>query len=337
MKLKVLITGAQGQLAQALLRTRPAYWAVTALGSAQLDISDAAAVRRQVAELHPALILNAAAYNAVDQAEQDRDRAFAVNAHGPLNLARAANDVGARLVHVSTDYVFDGKAGSPYDEQAATHPLNAYGESKLQGEQWVLQEQPEALVVRTAWVYSAAANNFVAAMLRTAQHGRPLRVVDDQTGAPTFAGDLAQAIVTLVAHPHAAGGVHHYTGATGLTRYDFARAIFKVADRIQASEQPVPIPGRDGADRHPDHAMGHEPFSFSDILSAGSRAEGDEDACRLRLLSRIASSEYPSAAVRPAYSVLDCKKIARLGIEPRPLMESLPGVISELLSGHLSR
>src|SRR5690606_3265142 len=141
----------------------------------QLDITDAGTVRRQVGELQPSLIINAAAYNAVDRAEQERQRAFAVNAHGPLNLAQAANDVGARLVHVSTDYVFDGRARQPYDEQARAHPVNVYGEPKLQGEQWVLQAQPEALVLRTAWVYSAVGESFVAAMLRAASQGRPLR------------------------------------------------------------------------------------------------------------------------------------------------------------------
>lgn len=298
MELKVLITGAHGQLGQALLRSSPAHWAVSALSSAQLDITDLAAVRRQVGELRPALILNAAAYNAVDKAEQERDRAFAVNAQGPLNLARAANDAGARLVHVSTDYVFDGHTNRPYDEQAEPRPLNAYGESKLQGEQWVLQEQPEALVLRTAWVYSAAANNFVAAMLRAAQLEQQLRVVDDQVGAPTFAGDLAQAVINLVAHPGVEGGIFHYTGATVLSRFDFARVIFEIADRMEAGD---------------------------------TRAEHEEPGRRACLLSRILSSEYPSAAIRPAYSVLDCGKIARLSIAPRPLMESLQEVISELL------
>src|SRR5690606_27945375 len=197
MELKVLITGAQGQLGRSLQQLSPPHWTVTALGSAQLDITDADAVYERVEALGPGLVINAAAYNAVDRAEQERARAFAVNAQGPLNLARAANRADARLVHVSTDYVFDGRSERPYDEQAIPNPLNAYGESKLQGEQWVLQEQPHALVVRTAWVYSAQGSNFVTAMLRAARQGKPVRVVDDQTGAPTFAGDLAKAIIGL--------------------------------------------------------------------------------------------------------------------------------------------
>src|SRR5690606_17874852 len=184
-------------LGRSLQQSSPPHWTVTALGSGQLDLTDAGAVRKQVEALRPDIIINAAAYNAVDRAEQERARAFAVNAQGPLNLARAANEAGARLVHVSTDYVFDGRSDRPYGELAAPNPLNAYGESKLQGEQWVLQEQPQALVVRTAWVYSAVGRNFVAAMLRAAEQGRPVRVVDDQTGAPTFAGDLAEAIIGL--------------------------------------------------------------------------------------------------------------------------------------------
>lgn len=301
MKQKVLLTGAQGQLGRTLQTLCPPYWQLTALGSAQLDITDAGAVRRQVGELQPSLIINAAAYNAVDRAEQERQRAFAVNAYGPLNLAQAANDVGARLMHVSTDYVFDGRVRQPYDEQARPNPVNVYGESKLQGEQWVLQTQPQALVLRTAWVYSALGESFVAAMLRAASQGQPLKVVNDQTGAPTYAGDLAQAIIDMLAYPNAstpakpvavteaAGGLYHYSGATALTRYDFARAIFEAADRV------------DGVNR-------------------------------LGRLTPIPSSDYPAAATRPEYSVLDCSKIAALGIKPRPLAESLPGVVRDLLA-----
>lgn len=305
MNLKILITGAQGQLGRTLQQLSPLHWTVTALGSGQLDITDAPAVRERVGALRPDLIVNAAAYNEVDRAEQERERAFAVNALGPLNLARAANEAGARLVHVSTDYVFDGRSDRPYGEQAAPNPLNAYGESKLQGEQWVLREQPQALVVRTAWVYSAVGRNFVAAMLRAAEQGRPVRVVDDQTGAPTFAGDLAEAIIGLAGlssaeegvHPE--GGIYHYSGATALTRHDLAHAIFETADCIRAG-----------------------------ALAADERQPGSY----LTLLSPIASSDYPSAAVRPKYSVLDCGKMAALGFGPRPLEESLPGVVRALIA-----
>lgn len=304
MESNILITGAQGQLGRSLQQLAPAHWKVAALGSRQLDITDAAAVEQQVKALRPQLVINAAAYNAVDRAEQERERAFAVNAQGPLNLARAANEAGARLVHVSTDYVFDGRANRPYDEQAVPNPLNAYGVSKLEGERWVLREQPGALVVRTAWVYSAAGQNFVAAMLRAAGPGRPLYVVDDQTGAPTFAGDLARAIIELVAHSDAQGGLYHYSGATALTRYEYVRAIFEAADRIEAGEP----------------------------ADSAARMESAGHGARLRLLHPIASRDYPSAAVRPMYSVLDCGKMAALGIAPRPLEESLPGVVRALLA-----
>lgn len=242
--MKVLLTGAHGQLGRTLQHSHPSHWALTALGSGQLDITDAQAVRRQVEALRPALIINAAAYNAVDRAEQERERAFAVNAWGPLYLARAANDVGARLVHVSTDYVFDGQTDRPYDEQAIPNPLNVYGESKLQGEQWVLQTQPQALVLRTSWVYGVHGENFVAGMLRAARQRRPLRVVDDQIGAPTHADELAAAIVAL-AERSAPGGIYHCSGATALTRYDFVRAIFEAADGIEPGDRMAlltPIP-----------------------------------------------------------------------------------------------
>jgi len=342
MVLKILITGAQGQLGRTLQQLSPPHWTVTALGSGQLDITDARAVRERVGALRPDLIVNAAAYNAVDRAEQEqeqeRERAFAVNAQGPLNLARAANEAGARLVHVSTDYVFDGRSDRPYGEQATPNPLNAYGESKLQGEQWVLREQPHALVVRTAWVYSAVGQNFVAAMLGAAGQGRPVRVVDDQTGAPTFAGDLAEAIIGLAGLSDAEegvrpeGGIYHYSGATALSRYDFAHAIFAAADRIRAGALAA-------ADRR--HAADLDAVEHSRRGNLRQREQeaptGLETAdCKpggyLKLLSPIASSDYPSAAVRPKYSVLDCSKMAALGFEPRSLEESLSGVVRALMS-----
>ncbi|HUH88654.1 MAG TPA: dTDP-4-dehydrorhamnose reductase [Pusillimonas sp.] len=287
--MKVLLTGADGQLGRSIRQLRPEDWRLTALGSKQLDITDAEAVHAQVQALRPAVIINAAAYNAVDRAEHEPDRAFAVNAYGPRNLAQAANEVAARLVHVSTDYVF-GAAHSfgPFDENALTSPLNIYGESKLQGEQWVLQAQPHALVIRTAWVYSATGKNFVTTMLDAARRGQPLRVVNDQVGAPTFAGDLAAAIIGLLNHPRATGGIYHYSGATALSRYDFARAILETADRL-----------------HP-----------------GNRAG---------LLTAIASSDYPTDAPRPLYSVLNCRKMAALGFPPKELMQSLPDVVRAIL------
>lgn len=298
---KVLITGARGQLGQALLRARPSSWTVSAFGSDQLDISDADAVGRAVQRIRPTLILNAAAYNAVDHAETDTSRAIAVNAEGPLNLVRAANQVGARLMHVSTDYVFDGTARQPYGELAEPNPVNLYGRSKLLGEQQVLAEQPHALVVRTAWVYSDAPNNFVATVLKAARGAKPLRVVDDQTGAPTFAANLAQAIVELAAHGDAAAGIYHYTGATALTRYEFAKAILEVAVSIDEEDRP----------------------ENAKAMSAYRAA--------LASLQAISSNEYPSAAIRPNYTVLDCRKIMRLGIAVKPLMHDLPHVVRQLM------
>lgn len=304
-EMNVLLIGANGQLGQTIRRSHPAGWALTALGHAQLDITDAQAVRRQIDILRPALIINAAAYNAVDRAEHERDRAFAVNAQGPLNLAEAANRVGARLVHVSTDYVFDGHARLPYDEQAATNPLNVYGHSKLQGEQLVLKAQPEALVVRTAWVYSTLGASFVAAMLNAAGRRQALRVVNDQTGAPTFAGDLAEAIIQLSRHPKAQGGIYHYSGATALTRHDFARAILEAADCVQ----PFSLQAREESHAH----------------------DNSPSRNRVDLLRPISSGDYPSEAVRPKYSVLDCSKMAALGLPAKPLQQSLPDVVRALL------
>jgi len=301
MTAKVLITGARGQLGQALLRLRPANWVVSAFGSDQLDISDFHVVRQVVDQIRPTVILNAAAYNAVDRAEADSSRAMAVNAEGPLNLARAANDVGARLVHISTDYVFDGVARQPYTELAEPNPINVYGRSKLQGERLVLAEQPNALVVRTAWVYSDALNNFVATVLKAARSGQHLRVVDDQTGTPTFAGNLAQAVIELIEHADAAGGVYNYTGATALTRYEFAKAILEVATAVDEED--------------------------------GAKSTKDISVYRTALMNLrpVSSSDYPSAAARPKYTALDCQKIKGLGIIIQPLMHDLPYVVRQLI------
>lgn len=186
-----------------------------------------------MAQAAPDVIINAAAYNAVDLAQSHPQQAYAVNAQGAQYLAEAAQQAGARLIHISTDYVFDGTARMPYDEQAVTNPLNVYGASKRQGELAVLQVQPQAIVIRTSWLYSQYGSNFVKTILRLAQQRDSLQVVNDQTGSPTYAGDLAAAIIQIIGAGTAVpGGIYHYSGAIALSRFDFARKIVELGQEL---------------------------------------------------------------------------------------------------------
>jgi len=225
--MRVLLTGAYGQLGRCLLDRVPADWVLFACGSAELDITDRAAVERVVKKFRPDVILNAAAYTAVDKAETDRIRAMKVNAIGPENLALAAREVSARLIHISTDYVFDGSKKTPYVESDQPCPINFYGLSKWEGEKRVFAVLPEAIVIRTSWVFSEYGANFVKTMLRLAETRTELSVVNDQFGCPTYAGDLAQAMITL-AGAERAQGVYHYCGDVAVSWCEFAQAIFVV-------------------------------------------------------------------------------------------------------------
>lgn len=218
--MKALVTGAGGQLGRALVARAPDHVTVLAAGSGELDISDRAAVLALVDRERPDLILNAAAYTAVDQAESDAARAGAVNESGVGNLVAAAQAVGARLAHVSTDFVFNGAGGQAYAVDAPTAPLGVYGSTKLAGETHL---RPGDLCVRTAWVYAAEGRNFVRTMLRLMAEREELGVVADQIGSPTSADDLADALWQLALGGHS--GTFHFTGGGVASWYDFAMAI----------------------------------------------------------------------------------------------------------------
>jgi len=229
--MKVMVTGAGGQLARALLARAPPQARITALSSRDLDVSDAVAVSAAVRREKPEIIFNAAAYTAVDRAQIESDRAFAVNRDGPAALAAASREAGARLVHVSTDFVFDGLLGRPYQPEDEARPLGVYGASKRAGEEAVAAALPGALVVRTAWVYSPHGHNFVRTMLRIMATRGEARVVADQIGAPTSAANLADALWRM----QAAGaiGLYHYTDAGVASWYDFAQAIAEEAQALK--------------------------------------------------------------------------------------------------------
>jgi dTDP-4-dehydrorhamnose reductase len=223
--LTVLITGAGGQVGRALLHTAPATFQVSGVSHGELDIGDAKAVSEYFRLHSPDVVINAAAYTAVDRAESEPDLALRVNGEGARKLAVAARDSGARLVHISTDFVFDGAGSMPYRPDAPTGPLSVYGVTKLAGEKAVLEVLPErSVLVRTAWVYAADGTNFVRTMLRVMNANRAVRVVADQVGTPTAARGLAETLWKIVAQPQIAG-IHHWTDAGVASWYDFAVAI----------------------------------------------------------------------------------------------------------------
>lgn len=236
----ILLVGAQGQLGWELQRTAPAGLTLHALDRAALDITDAAAVQACVEALRPGLIINAAAYTAVDRAEQEPALAYAVNRDGPAHLAAAAAACGARLVHVSTDFVFDGTLGRPYRPEDPVKPLGVYGASKAAGEAAVREALGgAALILRTAWVYSAHGANFVKTMLRLMRERERLGVVADQVGTPTWARDLARALWR--AAELGLTGTHHWTDAGVASWYDFAVAIQEEALALGLLTRPIPI------------------------------------------------------------------------------------------------
>ena len=229
--MRALVAGAEGQLGQALVRLLGDQ-VVWSGGRSLLDVSDEAAVSALVSSVRPSVVLNASAYNKVDAAETERELAFAVNANGPAHLASACASVGALLVHVSTDYVFDGTASRPYREDDPPRPLGAYGESKLAGESRVLASSAASLVVRTSGVLGAGGSrgkggSFVERILARALAGSPLRVVDDQVFAPTFASDLAAALLSLVSS--GARGLVHVTNSGSCSWHELAVSSVRLA------------------------------------------------------------------------------------------------------------
>lgn len=257
--MKALVTGAGGQLGRELLARVPKGAEAIGLNSAELDIGDDAAVAALVLKLKPTIVFNAAAYTAVDRAEDEAGRAQRVNADGVANLAAAARAIGARLVQVSSDFVFDGRSGTPYSPDAATNPLSNYGRTKLAGEK---AAGDDALIVRTSWVYGVHGVNFVRTMLDLMSEREELGVVSDQIGSPTWAGGLADALWSLARKN--AYGVYHYSDSGVASWYDLAVAIREEAAAI-----------------------------------------GLLDYATAAVVKPIMTSNYPTPAARPSYSVLE--------------------------------
>jgi dTDP-4-dehydrorhamnose reductase len=236
--LRILITGAAGQLGHDLLRILETTkdYKVIATGRHNLDITDYAKVKGFISDARPDIIIHAAAFTTVDQCEIQRDLAFKVNALGARNVASSARHIGAKLVYISTDYVFDGTKEGPYREFDTPNPLNVYGQSKLLGEQFVKEQTSRFFIIRTAWLYGIEGRNFVKTMLQLGSKGQELRVVNDQRGTPSCATDLAREIVQIMTTE--LYGTYHCTSQGECTWYDFAVEIFRCAN-LEVKIRPV--------------------------------------------------------------------------------------------------
>ena len=226
--MKILVTGANGQLGRELQVLAASFPALDFLffDRASLSIADPDAINTFFAREQPAYCINCAAYTAVDKAESEKESAFLINADAVGYLATACRNTGARLIHISTDYVFDGLSETPLREEDPTNPINTYGASKLEGERQALQHYAQGtLIIRTSWVYSEFGNNFVRTMIRLMKERPSINVVSDQVGSPTYAADLASAILHILTAPSFIPGLYHYSNEGRISWYEFALAI----------------------------------------------------------------------------------------------------------------
>jgi dTDP-4-dehydrorhamnose reductase len=285
--MKILVTGANGQVGWALTQQGSSQHEILALDHNGLDITDPIAVQKTVENNKPDVVINAAAYTAVDKAEQEPELAFAVNRDGPRHLATACAHVQIPLVHISTDYVFDGRKTDPYREDDPIAPLGVYGRSKWEGEEVVRQNLPIHIILRVSWVFGDHGHNFVKTMLRLAREREQLRVVADQHGCPTYAGQIAAVLLNLAEQSaprkrrsgqqtepvRAHWGTYHYSGAPATTWHGFAEAIIA-------------------------KARAYETLSVNDVVP-------------------ITTEDFPTPAVRPANSMLDGSLLKeRFDIDP---------------------
>ena len=289
----LLLTGADGQVGREIQRLalRDGH-PILSLNRRGLDITDAEAVRQVVQETQPAIIVNAAAYTAVDKAEDEPALAFRVNRDGAANLAEAAGEAGIPLVHLSTDYVFDGTSSRPYLETDPVAPLGVYGHSKWEGEEAVRQRLHHHLIIRVSWVFGAHGKNFVKTMLRLARERDVLEVVADQRGGPTYAGHIAVLILDLhrqiVDKGAADWGTYHFCGSPVTSWHAFAEAIVRTGRRKGILDRSVAV-------------------------------------------RPITTADYPTRARRPANSALDCRKIdAYFGISPKAWQAGLDDMLARL-------
>lgn len=285
---KFLITGANGQVGYCLTKQLQDKHEILAVDRDELDITDQSAVQNTVENFRPDVIINAAAHTAVDRAETEIELSEAINVKGSQYLAEAAKNVGAAILHISTDYVFDGQRKGKYKETDATDPQGVYGKTKLAGEQATAKANEKFIVLRTAWVFGEHGNNFVKTMLRLAKTRDTLGVVADQIGGPTYAGDIAAALIQIaekiIAGEEVQYGIYHFTGEPYVSWCDFAKAIF-------------------------DEAVSQNVLEKAPFVNA------------------ITTADYPTPAKRPANSCLNLTKIQQVfGIQPSDWKKALKNI-----------
>jgi dTDP-4-dehydrorhamnose reductase len=286
--MRVLVTGCNGQVGFALKQRMPKNIELLALTRNELDITNEGHVSEILNDFQPSIVINAAAYTAVDKAEAEEQSALSINCNGPKYLAKAANEHKAALIHISTDYVFEGSKSGLYIETDPVNPQGVYGKTKLAGEIAVGKYCDKHIILRTAWVFGEHGNNFVKTMLRLAKERDSLGIVNDQFGGPTYAGDIAAAIIQIVkkidSDQCVKWGVYHYSGAPCVSWFEFAQNIFKKAKEKNVIES---IPA----------------------------------------LSAISSSEFPTPAKRPENSKLNCELIEReFGVMPSQWQAELENI-----------
>ena len=285
---KFLITGAHGQVGYCLTQQLQGKHQVLSVDRDELDITDERSVQKTIENFRPDVIINAAAHTAVDRAENEVELSEAINVKGPKYLAEAAKSVRAAILHISTDYVFDGQGEGKYKETDITAPQGVYGRTKLEGEQAVAQANDKFIVLRTAWVFGEHGNNFVKTMLRLAKTRDTLGVVADQIGGPTYAGDIAAALIDIseriIDDQNVEYGIYHFTGEPYVSWCDFAKAIFTEAVSQNILEKTPHV-------------------------------------------NAITTADYPTLAKRPANSCLDLTKIQRVfGIQPSNWQKALKNI-----------
>lgn len=291
--MRILVIGHKGMLGQDLMHVlKQKYFQLEGADLEDVDITRPGSVDDLISRLNPQVVINCAAYTQVDQAEKERFKAMEINAHGPAILAKVCALRDVRLVHISTDFVFDGSKKIPYQPNDTAMPLGAYGRTKLEGERALAGSGAKWLIIRTSWLYGVHGKNFVKTMLKLAQQGKDLKVVDDQIGSPTWTMDLCQALARLIEAE--ARGIYHYCNRGHCSWFDLARATFQHSIQLGMLE-------------------------------------------KMPNLEPISTSQYPTLAVRPFYSVLNCDKFADLTGQPPPFWdESLQHMLKQLVETEVS-
>lgn len=291
--MKLLIIGSKGQLGSELvIECKRNDFCCLAVDLPEFDITDPSCVEKILTDFKPSIVINASAYTNVDQAESETEKAFSVNSIGPANLAVCCKKNRTPIIHVSTDYVFDGSKGQPYIESDPVSPLGVYGKSKAEGESKLRSILQHHIILRTSWLYGTYGNNFVKTMLRLGNKKEVISVVSDQYGCPTCAADLAEAAVDIskqiILNAKVAWGTYHYCGLGITTWYKFAKTIFEIASQYQNNKVPS--------------------------------------------IEAVTTAQYPARTKRPAFSALDCDLIKKhFGISTKPWRESLKKTMEHIL------